>query len=225
VGSQNWIVQYYRGPTVDPKREVTSLVISSLGWKRANVPPGGQEDFLIVVTAGPSPVQTLDVLVTAQSDQDALQLDAIRAVTSVPQVQPDLWIKQGLYWLGDDVYNEEGTDQTSQRQVTAGKTAAYSGVLLNDGNQTETFWIQGPAGDADWTVKYYQGSKDVTAEVTSAQGWKRPNVPPEGMRTFTIKVTPRSGLAVRQSFPVLVRAEAALDPVQCDAILALTQVK
>ena len=102
----------------------------------------------------------------------------------------------------------------------------YYARLYNDGAESETFWIKGPAGDADWTVKYFdkQGT-DVTAQVTGATGWKRPNVPAGAMRAFTIKVTPNSGVGSRQRFEVLVRAEANRDPTQRGTIKTITRVK
>jgi hypothetical protein len=146
-------------------------------------------------------------------------------VTTAPDLQPDLWIKQGANWLGDDLYNGDGTGQTGQRSVAAGKTAIYSARLYNDGSETETFTLKGPVGDANWTVQYYQGTQEVTAQVTSAGGWLRANVPSGGLRSFTVKVTPRSGMTKGSSLAVWVRAEAQRDPTQCDVIQAITQVK
>jgi hypothetical protein len=123
------------------------------------------------------------------------------------------------------VYNDDGANQTGTRTVVAGAKAVYSARLYNDGAQREAFWIKGPAGDADWTVKYLNGSVDVTAQVTSTTGWKQLTVPVGALRAFTIKVTPRSGLPSKSSKEVLVRAESNLDPTQRDSLKVITKVK
>lgn len=142
-----------------------------------------------------------------------------------PPHQPDLWIKQGVNWLGDDIYNVDGTGQTGTKTVVAGKTAVYYARLYNDGTKTETFWIKGPAGNDSWTVQYLRGSTDVTNQITSTRGWKRPNVPVGAMRAFTIKVTPKSSLPSGRSRSIVVRARSNRDPTQRDAIKIITQVK
>ena len=68
-------------------------------------------------------------------------------------------------------------------------------------------------------------AKEVTADVTSAEGWKRPNVAPGKMRSFLIVVTPRSGVAAGEQYEALVRAEAKRDPYQSDALKTVTTVK
>ena len=102
--------------------------------------------------------------------------------------------------------------------------------MENDGTAKDHFCIHGPAGDTDWTVQYYQGlkvdaSKEVTAEVTSAAGWKRPNVAPGAVRNFLIVVTPRSGLPADSGYQALVQAEAQWDTSQRDTIRTTTRMK
>ena len=74
-------------------------------------------------------------------------------------------------------------------------------------------------------MQYFQGATEVTNLVTSGQGWKRPHVPPDARRGFSVKVTPKSGLSPGQTYAVWVRAEAGQDPAQRDVIYAITVVK
>ena len=90
--------------------------------------------------------------------------------------------------------------------------------------------IQGPAGDADWTVQYYQGlkvdaSKEVTAEVTSPEGWKRPGMEPGTYRRFLIVVTLGSGLPAESKYVALIRVEAHQDGSQRDGLKTSTRVQ
>ena len=229
-GDTDWTVQYYGGGSVNPAKEVTAKVTSTKGWKRTNVPPGGRRNFVIAVTPAPGVVGDYSVLVQAISDSDPTQLDCVQALTTVPDVQPDLHIKKGPVWGGDDIYNDDGTDQKASRKVADGTPALFKARLENDGMDKDHFYIHGLAGGADWTVQYYRGlkvdaSKEVTAEVTSAEGWKRPNVAPEAFCNFLVVVTPNSGLEEGSRYVALVRAEARRDPSQRDAIQNITQVK
>ena len=185
---------------------------------------------MIAVTPATGVVGSYPVLITATSESDPAQLDCIQALTTVPDVQPDLHIKKGPVWGGDDIYNDDGTDQKTSRKVVAGAPALCRARLENDGADKDHFYLQGPAGDSDWTVQYYQGwkinaAKEVTAEVTSPEGWKRPNVAPGAMRNFLIVVTPRSGLAVDSKYVALVRVEARWNATQRDTIKMTTNVK
>jgi len=215
-GDADWNVQYYWGTTVNPAREVTAKVTSVNGWRRGNVPPDGRRNFLIVVTPAPGVIGSFPVQVTATSDSDPEQIDCIQAITTVPDVQPDLHIKKGPVWGGDDIYNDDGTDQKGVRKVLAGTSAVFRAYVQNDGDEAETFKIFGPAGDADWEVQYYWGKRvdagrEVTANVTSPSGWKRPNVPPGSGRYFLIVVTPRSGLPVDSKYVALIQAKRAFE--------------
>ncbi|MEO0249351.1 MAG: choice-of-anchor Q domain-containing protein [candidate division WOR-3 bacterium] len=143
-----------------------------------------------------------------------------------PSVQPDLWIKKGTQWIGDNLYNDDGTGQTVTLTVAPGTAGLYQGRLYNDGNQTATFWIKGPSGDEDWTVRYYTGTevdplKEVTAKVTSARGWRHLNVPSGASRRFCFTVTSNSGVT-RGRFETLIRAEAQRDSTQRDTLRSVT---
>lgn len=144
--------------------------------------------------------------------------------------QPDLWIKQGRTWLGDNVYNDDGAGQTGRQAVVAGTSALYRVRLYNDGEQTETFWIQGSAGNANWSVRYFWGSvvkddREVTDEVTSATGLKRLAVVPQGVRYLLVQVTPNSGLAIGSKLAILVTAHSDRSPIQRDTVKTITLVK
>ena len=230
AGNADWTVQYYAGTAVIPAKEVTAKVTSGNGWKRGDVPAGGTRKFVIAVTPTAGTRGSYGALVTAYAEMDPAQVDAILANTTVPDVQPDLHLKKGPIWGGDDIYNDDGTDQKAVRKVTAGSPALFKARLENDGTVKDHFYIKGPVGDADWTVQYYQGlkvdvSKEVTAEVTSAEGWKRPNVAPGKLRSFLMVVTPRSGLPVDSKYVALVQAEARRDASQLDTIKTITRVK
>ena len=171
------------------------------------------------------------MLVTATSDQDPTQQDAIQAITTVPDVQPDLWIKRGADWIGDDICNDDGTDQYARRRVDAGATAKFYARMYNDGAEAGDFRIKHLSPeDPDYTVEYYWGTKllesrKVTQWVMRPQGWKLRNVPAGGLRQFIITVTPNSGAASGSTYDATIRAEADADPLQRDTIQGIVRVK
>lgn len=69
---------------------------------------------------------------------------------------PDLWIRKpgDPLWLGNDIYNTDGSSQTRQQTVDSGVTATYEMTLQNDGNRVDSFRVTGPAGGAGWAVSY-----------------------------------------------------------------------
>ena len=144
--------------------------------------------------------------------------------------QPDLWIQKGKTWLGNDIYNEDGSQQTSHRTVRRGASAVYRVRLYNDGIKTANFRIWVSAGDKDWAVRYYWGTslrgvREVTRGIIRAKGWKRASVPPGERRVLTITVRPRSGLSSASSFPVLIRAQAEHASAQRDTVQAITRMR
>ena len=148
----------------------------------------------------------------------------------MPDLQPDLHLNKGSVWSGNDIYNDDGADQKAFRGGPSGEPMLFRARLENDGAEKDHFYLQCPAGDEDWTVQYYQGlevkaRKEVTAEVTSPEGWKRPNVPPGGFRKFLIVVTPRSGLDAGARYVALVRVTAHRDANQRDTLKMVTRVK
>ena len=129
----------------------------------------------------------------AGSNNDAYLDAAYLSVSTVLDRQPDLWIMQGSRWLGNDIYNADATDQTATGTIGSGQTRVYQARLCNDSSEVETFYIQGPGGDADWTVQYYRGTtvslaREITSKVTSARGWRRGNVPAGGRRNFLMGI-------------------------------------
>jgi len=227
-GDPHWNVEYYSGVSVDPGAEVTANVTGS-GWVISNLAAGASVDFLIAVTPDVNTEGSNHTLVTATSNADATQLDAIKAITNAtlpPNLQPDLWIQQEI-WQGDNIYNGDGTDQTGACMVYLEETAVYQAQLENDGEETETYWIKGPPGAGNWNVDYYWGSsvredRKVTQWVIRPQGWKLRNVPAGGVRQFLITVTP--GAAATGDFSVQVFAESGQYSDQRDCILAVTSL-
>ena len=224
-GTPDRTVQYYEGAAVDPEHEITDQVTSTTGWECVNSILEGPQDFLITVTPSPGASGSYQVLITATWDPDPTRLDAIKAVTTVVYPQPDLWIQQEGDWLGDNIYNNDGTDQTGTCIMVRETTAVHPACLYNDGPGSGTFWVQGPNGNEDWTVQYFAGTvpdpkQEITDQVTSLTGWECVQTSLEEPQYFLITVT--LGPGASQSYEVLVTATSDQDPAFSDAIKAVT---
>jgi hypothetical protein len=78
--------------------------------------------------------------------------------------QPDAWIKlcgQSLGcvidplphpWLGNNIYNATGRNQTLRDDINEGEGIRYWIAFENDGGQTDTFSVQGCPGTQDFVV-------------------------------------------------------------------------
>src|SRR5439155_7408168 len=89
-----------------------------------------------------------------------------------PTRQPDNLIKNSSEstYLGDNVYNGDGTGQTKSQSVKAGRSATFNVMIQNDGSATDTFTVQGTGSSTGFTVNYYtgiSGGADITAAVSA----------------------------------------------------------
>ena len=170
--------------------------------------------------------------------------------------------KANTAWLGQEVYSTDGTGESLAKYVKTGLTTSYQVRLLrgatgtlsrvtldpidgdppiDNGNYTPAAtWIKGASAGNGWTVKYYDLSTnpptEVTAAVTSAQGWYLPasttEVSPRPTVDLRVDVTPNlspgQGVAAVQS--VLVQVDPTTAPNYTepdgnfgpDAVLATT---
>ncbi len=161
--------------------DLTADVI--LGWTAAVTPSqvtldaGGMELVTVEVTVpagaqdGATEVATVTAASTTNATHEAQVVDTTTVDSRPPQ--PDVWIRNvgDTAWTGDDDY--DAANQYVFQSATSADAAIYEITIENDDNAEDTVVITGTAGDASWTVSYYDafiGGSDITAEVTGA-GW------------------------------------------------------
>jgi hypothetical protein len=83
--------------------------------------------------------------------------------------QPDTQIKAGAdaSYLGDNIYNIDGTGQTRSLSIKAGGSATFDVKIQNDGTATDKVTLRGTGASGAFTVKYYTGISGGT-DITSA---------------------------------------------------------
>ncbi len=233
AGTANFTVTYYDAATGGTN--ITSSVTGA-GWATGSLAVGATREIRVEVTPTVSaPVgSTYDVLVTSRSGSDNTKRDAVKASTTVINHRPDNHIKNSAEaataYVGDGIYNTDGTNQTKSQNVNAGATVIYHIRVQNDGNYAEAYTVTGTgngnSAHASWTVRYYDaltGGTEITASVIGA-GWSTGSLAPGATTEIRCEVTPNAGAWGDESYNVLVTSTASGYGAIKDAVKATTTV-
>jgi hypothetical protein len=170
-----------------------------VGCSNTSVPVG--ETCQIQVTFNPTvPGGRLAQLNIPSNSTGSPQIISLNGIGNAGQ--PDATIKRkgsSASYLGNDIYNVTGSDQTISTRARRGKSRTFFVRIQNDGNQTDQFRVQGPSDiPGVLTVKYLlgnDGSQDITAAVKAG--------------TFTTSSL-AAGATTGQA--TLIRVEIRIDP-------------
>jgi alpha-L-arabinofuranosidase len=145
-----------------------------------------------------------------------------------PVRQPDNLIKASgdASYLGEGIFNTDGTSQTRPLSIRAGRSATFIVNTQNDGSATDTFTILGSGSSSPFSVKYYSGASggtDITSAVTAGT-YKLSNVAAGSSQYIHFVVTAASAPSgTNRGF--LVTAISAADTTKRDAVKASVSVK
>jgi Tol biopolymer transport system component len=145
-----------------------------------------------------------------------------------PACRPDMWVRRAGHagYVGDDVYNTTGENQTRRQRIAAGQETVVPFQVQNDSTVTDRFTIRGTAGGEAWTVSYFDrlvAGHDITAEVTGL-GWETAPLASGAKRAFRAVVRAAADAAPQSTKAVLVTAISAGDAAQKDAVKAVSTV-
>jgi CSLREA domain-containing protein len=133
--------------------------------------------------------------------------------------QPDGRINKfsGAY-LGNNIYNTNGTNQTKSGTAKIGYIVEFHLSLQNDGDEADKYELSVDAGSATmYRVKYYRGSSDITAQVVAGT-YQTPSIAPGGTLIITVDVIVKKGATVGSSITRLVTITSVNDNAQVDAL-------
>jgi len=146
-----------------------------------------------------------------------------------PTGLPDVHIcnSSDAAYVGDNVYNTTGANQTKAQTVTSGTKATYVLKVENDGNVSDSFKVTGTAGVTGWTITYYDAvsaGTNITAAITGTAGWTPAALAPGAVKEFRVEVTPATTVAAATVKDVLVTAMSTSDTMEKDTVKASTTV-
>ncbi len=155
-------------------------------------------------------ILTLDSFNYRQQYGETLR-DLLLVNFSVSQIyQPDLKISRTptfdpQRFLGNDLYDP---NQILGRSAGSGTPATFYIMLENDGNVADRFVLKGPAGDADWDVRYFDaftGGLDITSDVTTS-GWITAIHEPQTFTVYRFEIEPKRELPIGFSYSATLQA-------------------
>jgi len=223
----NWTVSYRDGAA-----DVTAQIRSSAGYTLSNLAAGAAATLTLEFqpnarTLGGA-TKSAEVSVFrdafARTPRDVVKV----AAYNVPVFQPDLQVRRlsDVVYVGDNVYNADGSNQTVSTRIEPGAVAVYPLLLANDGNLTNYFTVRGSAGGGGWTVRYFDavaGGVEVSSDVTGA------GLPvalgPGASWECHAEVLPDATVPRGMSNAVLVTATSLADPARSDTVKMITITK
>lgn len=239
-GGKLWTVRYFDSDdTCNINDEITDQVTSEEGWLTPQLPATAfpSEGVLIEVTssAGAEPKDSYTVTLTSTSTIDPEAKDVVVAITTIDFIQPDLHIRANdVYSIGDDIYNEDGKDQTLTQLISEGGTVTYHLRLENDGFHRDSFIVKGSSAPPGWNVRYLRYSYrqerylDTTSAVTgpglltrSLDNSDSEYELPVLLKIEVERVSPEASDSI---FTVNLKATSIRAPEFCDVVKAITIV-
>jgi len=221
VAGAGWTVSYYISGVGEKTSDFTGG-----GYLVSNLAPGAQVTGWVNVRPGPSvPYGGQQVvLITGKSVTDPIKLDAVKAVTTKGRLRPDLWIRNDgdTSWIGNNIYNADGSGQTKTQTVAQDVVAAYDFRIYNDGDAPESFRLFGPAAGSGWTVSYYiSGAGEKTSDFTGS-GYLVSSLAVGAYVQGWVNVMPGSSVPSGGQRVVLITAKSVADLTKLDAVKAVT---
>ena len=128
-------------------------------------------------------------------------------------------------YIGDNIYNLSGLNQTKSQTVTPNNTAIYHVKIENDGTGQDGFNVQEAAPfDVGWNIQYFDsltGGNNITAQVSST-GWVTGGLNPGQSREIRIEVTPDMTIPNGSILHTYLMSTSLNDNTKEDVVQAIT---
>ena len=133
--------------------------------------------------------------------------------------QPDAQIATTAAFVGNGIYNTTGMQQARSRTVHRNQTGTFSIKVGNDGLGVDSFTVRGPGSNGRFTVRYFRGPTDITAQVLAGT-YTIANLAVGGNRTLTLRVKVAAGAPVGSNRSFLITATSTGGGAPKDAVKA-----
>ena|GEM_PF-1142958 len=225
---QGWDVKVFDGTT-----DITWQVFEFGGPLRM-LQPGESVELRVEVTPSAQvPLNAqLPLGLTAYTWDDWGEVrDVVGIVTAKREpeqapARPDAQIRAAgdTAFAGDDVYNEDATNQTANANVENGQSATYYLRLQNDSADADTMRLF--SGDANnWTVSFFDSAdNDISTAVKSTEGWTSASLASGAWTTVKMTVAPATEMAAGSTLTLTAAARSGRDPQLVDVVKAVTTV-
>lgn len=184
--------------------------------------------FSVPVLDDPRRERDETILLTLRSPSRGAVLgtpNAAGLVIRASDQRPDGWVstRASSGFAGNNVYNGNGRRQTRTLTARRTQTRTFHVRVYNDGNATNTFVVRGTAARAGSTVRYFDGTTDVTDALRSRVGL-RLSLAPRGYKALTVRLTPTRSAAAGSLKPAAVTATWRGDGTRSDTVRAVARV-
>ncbi|MBI3922981.1 MAG: hypothetical protein HY318_16285, partial [Armatimonadetes bacterium] len=159
--------------------------------------------------------------------QDAAWLDNIDLPPRSPYF-PDalLRTKNDATFVGDGVFNLNGTNQSRTQWVSPSSKANYVVRVQNEGLSTDSIAINSVGSSVGWTVRLFDaatGGNEITSQAFGA-GWSTPQLAQGGTFDLRLEITPDNSVPLTSGLDVGVAATSVGDRTWRDVVKATTVV-
>ncbi len=223
-GASGWTVTYY--DSTQAGNDITSEM-TGLGWYTKPLSSGSSKEIRVIIKPGST--DTLELLILSSSTVDTMKRDAVKAITYIMKAQqPDNQIAtkvDGSDYLGDNIYNLNGTGQTQILSVQPRQTAIFYIKMENDGGILDTFAVKGDSGGDGWDVRYYSqkaGGSDITDSIIAGT-WRTPPLSPAQWKEIRLEVKPTASVTPHTRKDILITSTSLVDTTKKDAVKASTE--
>jgi len=143
----------------------------------------------------------------------------------IEQYQPDNLIatlEAGTDYVGEGIFNLDGTNQTRTRSIGTGESATYYIKIENDANTADEITVKGIGSNSSWALTYFDaktGGTDITSNITGS-GWSTGTLASGESKEIRMVVA-NSGSTI-STLEALVTSESVTDSGKKDAVKAAT---
>ncbi len=149
-------------------------------------------------------------------------VDDVRIIScQAPAGRPDAQLRLGTSgtFVGNDVYNGTGTNQSRSANVANRGAATFYARVQNDGNVTEPIKVKGTAGTTRFTVAYFAGTTNITPQVVAGT-YQTAALAPGAKTNIKIVVTARSGAPIGSTITLKVKETSTTTTTAKDVVKA-----
>ena len=141
---------------------------------------------------------------------------------TVVRNRPDAHIRRAAAprFAGDGVYSPSGAGQTHEARIGPRGEAVFFVRVQNDGVVANSFRVRGQRSDPKWTVRYLDGTRNVTRAVTDGTFAVR-DLAPGGTRVLRVAVRPTVRTDRGNRRDVTVTVSAVTQPGVGDTVRAV----